>query len=307
MLIESQHIKEIVPEVNRDRLREYLNHVEGLRHGWENYHALEERALFIEDTLRSFGLDVDRQEFHFHKRIYRNIIATHNGNDENSRTLLLGAHYDAAMGSPGADDNASGVAVILETACILSSYKFENTFQFVAFTLEEPQPHTMHFLIGSNHFAEEARRLKKDYSGVLILESVGYADNAEGSQMVPPFINVPVPGTGNFLGVIADRRSKDMMDVFSDIAGHYVPELPVVAYKVPLSGRIIPETRFSDHSSFWNEGYPAIMLTDTAMFRNPHYHTHRDKADTLDFDFMTSVAKAVVSFAAQCGNVMKSR
>jgi len=301
MISINPHIQRLISEFSQDRLREYLKNIEGLRHGWENYQALEERALFIEDTLRSFNLDVERQEVQFHGRTYRNIIATHYGNSEKAEMILLGAHYDAAIGSPGADDNASGVAVMLEAAKILSKYTFGNTIQFAAFTLEEPQPHTIHFLIGSNHFAEEANRLKRNYSAVLILESVGYIDNAEGSQIAPLFIKVPVPKTGNFLGVVADRKSKDIMNVFADIAEQYAPELLVVTYKVPFSGRIIPETRFSDHASFWNQGYPALMLTDTAMFRNPHYHSHRDRIDTLDFDFMAGVTKAVVSVIAQLG------
>ena len=288
------YIRKIISEVSQERLREYLKKIEGFRHGWKDYQSLEEKALFIEDALRSFNLDVESQEFQFHGKIYRNIIATHHGGNEKTEMVLLGAHYDAAMGSPGADDNASGVAVMLETANILSKYRFDNTIQFAAFTLEEPQHHSIHFLIGSNHFAEEARRLKRKYNAVLILESVGYTDNAEGSQIAPSFIKDQVPRTGNFLGVVADRKSKGIMSVFSDIAGQYVPELPVVTYKVPFSGRIIPETRFSDHASFWNQGYPALMLTDTAMFRNPHYHSHRDRYETLDFNFMTDVARAVV-------------
>jgi aminopeptidase YwaD len=301
MITLNPHIRKLISEVSRDRLGEYLGKMEGLRHGWKNYQALEETALFIEDTLRSFNLDLECQELQFHKRTYRNIIATHYGSSENAEMVLLGAHYDAAVGSPGADDNASGVAVMLETAGILSKHKFGNTIQFVAFTLEEPQPNTIHFLIGSNYFAEEAKKLKRKYNAVLILESVGYTDNAEGSQIAPHFINGPVPKTGNFLGVVADRKSKDIMRFFSDAAGQYVPELPVFTYKVPFSGRMVPETRFSDHASFWNQGYPALMLTDTAMFRNPHYHSHRDRIETLDFDFMTSVTKAVVSVTAQLG------
>jgi aminopeptidase YwaD len=292
------HIQKVIATVSQERLRAYLRDIEGCRHGWKNYQSLEEKAVFIGDTLRSCSLDVESQEFQFHGKPYRNIVATHHGSNEEAGMVLLGAHYDAAVGSPGADDNASGVAVMLETANILSKYKFENTVQFAAFTLEEPQPHTIHFLIGSNHFAEEARKLKRKYRAVLILESVGYTDNAEGSQIAPPFIKVQVPRTGNFLGVVADRKSRDIMNFFSDIAGRYVPELSVVTYKVPFSGRIVPETRFSDHASFWNQGYPALMLTDTAMFRNPHYHSHRDRYETLDFNFMTDVAKAVVSATA---------
>jgi Zn-dependent M28 family amino/carboxypeptidase len=281
--------------VSMEKLKGYVYALEGLRHGWENYDALEEKAKFIEETLRSFNFKVESQEVPFYGRTYRNIIATMEGIDKEKDWILLGAHYDAARGSPGADDNASGVAVLLEAANILSAQKLRRTVQFVAFTLEEPQPQTLSFLIGSDHFANEAKRQKKRYEAVFILESVGYTDKTEGSQMIPFLVRIAVPKKGDFLGVVANRRSKAIMNAFYNIASEHVPELHIVPYKVPLSGRIIPETRFSDHASFWNCGYPALMLTDTAMFRNPYYHTHNDKHETLDFTFVVNVTKAVVS------------
>jgi Zn-dependent M28 family amino/carboxypeptidase len=291
----NSYINKISSEVSIERLKSYVKSVEGLRHGWENYEALEEKAEFIEGTLRSFNLKVESQEVPFHRKTYRNIIAIMEGIDKEKEGILLGAHYDAAWGSPGADDNASGVAVLLEAANILSNQKLHRTVQFVAFTLEEPQPQTLNFLIGSNHFVREAKKQKKRYEAVFILESVGYTDTIEGSQAVPVFVRIPVPKQGNFLGIIANRRSKAIMNAFYHIASEHVPELTIVPYKVPLSGRIIPETRFSDHASFWNYGYPALMLTDTAMFRNPNYHTHKDKYETLDFTFVVNVTKAVIS------------
>jgi Zn-dependent M28 family amino/carboxypeptidase len=291
----SFYIQKIISEINVERLKGYVNAVEGLRHGWEDYEALNEKAKFIEETLRSFQFKVEKQEFLFHGRTYHNIIATMEGSDENRDWILLGAHYDAAWGSPGADDNASGVAALLEAANLISREKLLKTVQFVAFTLEEPQPQTVQFLIGSKHFAKQAKKQKKRYESVLILESVGYTDNTEGSQIIPVFIRKPVPKQGNFLGVIGNRKSKPNLTTFQKIANTFVPELNIVSYTVPLSGFIIPETRFSDHASFWDHGYPALMLTDTAMFRNPNYHTHRDVYETLDFCFVHNVTKAVVS------------
>jgi Zn-dependent M28 family amino/carboxypeptidase len=282
-------------QVSTERLQMYVKQIEGLRHGWENFESLEKRAAFLEETFRSFGLSVENQEVPFHGRTYRNITATLEGIDHEKGWFLLGAHYDAASGSPGADDNASGVAVLLEAAHILSTLKLQRTVQFVAFTLEEPQPQTVHFLIGSEFFAKEAKRLKKRYDAIYVLESVGYTDSAERSQIVPFFVRIPVPDKGNFLGVIANHRSKDIMDAFQASANQQVPELIVVPYNVPFSGRITPESRFSDHSSFWDQGYPALMLTDTAMFRNPHYHTNHDEYKTLDFHFMNNVTKAVIT------------
>jgi Zn-dependent M28 family amino/carboxypeptidase len=287
--------------ISEEKLREYVKEIEGLRHGWENYDALEQRAHFIEDTFRSFGYTVENQQVPFHGRTYRNIIATLQGSEKEREWLLLGAHYDAAWGSPGADDNASGVAVLLETARILSRQKLRITIEFVAFTLEEPQPQTIHFLIGSDHFASEAKKTGKKYLAVFILESVGYTDATDQSQIVPVLVGIKIPKTGNFLGVIGNNRSKNIMKSFHTISDSHVADLLVVPYRVPFSGYFIPETRFSDHASFWKCGYPSLMLTDTAMFRNPYYHTPRDRFKTLDFTFMLNVTKAVVSAIAVFG------
>ncbi|MEW6584062.1 MAG: M28 family peptidase [Nitrospirota bacterium] len=294
----------IMELVDEERLRSHVKAVEGLRHGWENSDALEKRALYIERTFRSYGLHVESQAVPFHGRTYRNIIATLRGMETEAASVLVGAHYDAAWGSPGADDNASGVAVLLETAFLISKQKLTHNAQFAAFTLEEPQPQTIHFLIGSAHFAKEAKRARRRYAAVLILESVGYTDNAEGSQIVPVFVRANVPGKGNFLGIIANGRSKDIMKTFHSLAAEYVPGLTTVPYKVCLSGYPVPETRFSDHASFWDYGYPALMLTDTAMFRNPHYHTRRDCFETLDFTFMSNVTKAVVCAVGTIGRAV---
>jgi Zn-dependent M28 family amino/carboxypeptidase len=294
-------INKKLDQISLERLQAHVKNIEGFRHGWENYDSLEEKATIIEEFFRSLKLNVEIQDVLFHGRRYRNIIATMEGSEQKMDWLLVGAHYDAAWGSPGADDNASGVAVLLETARILSNQKFKRTVQFVAFTLEEPQPYTLHFLIGSDHFAKAVRKKKIRYKAVLILESVGYTDTAEGSQIVPLFVQVPVPKTGTFLGVISNRKSQPIMNAFSHIAHDFVPDLHVVTYRVPFSGRIIPETRFSDHASFWNQGYPALMLTDTAMFRNPHYHTPHDSYNTLDFAFIENVTKAVTSVIMKLG------
>ena len=289
-------INDILAQVSTERLQWYVKKIEGLRHGWENYAALEQKAAFIEDTFKSFHYSVENQEFLYHERTYRNIVATLEGVHQEKERILLGAHYDAAWGSPGADDNGSGVAVLLEVADILSNNKPQRTVQFAAFTLEEPQPQTIHFLIGSETFARESKKSNISYQAVIILESVGYTDDGVGSQIVPILVRIPVSKKGNFLGVIANSRSKSIMEAFHMLSQVHVPELITVPYKVPLSGRFIPETRFSDHASFWDHGYPALMLTDTAMFRNPHYHTSHDRFETLDFHFMTNVTKAVLTF-----------
>ncbi|MEW5949037.1 MAG: M28 family peptidase [Thermodesulfobacteriota bacterium] len=292
----SYDVENLITQVDIGNLKRYTSSITGLRHAWKEPEALEERARYVEEALASFGLQVESQEVPFHGRTYRNIIGTLQGKKDTD-LLLVGAHYDAALGSPGADDNASGVAVLLETAHILSKYNPDNTIQFVAFTLEEPQfpVMTLTFLIGSRHFAQEAGKKGQRYKGVLILESVGYTSERPQSQSLPPLVRIAAPDTGNFLAVVANRRSKNLLDGFCRSAAKWAPELKVVGYKVPFSGRLIPEIRFSDHAPFWDQGYPALMLTDTAMFRNPNYHTPYDRLETLDFNFMSGVAKAVTA------------
>lgn len=297
----SELIINTISKVNQERLKKYVKSIAGLRHGYENYEELKKRSYIIEDILNSFNLVVKRQEFSFFKKNYTNIIATKHNNDS-FPFLLIGAHYDSAWGSPGADDNASGVAVLLEAANILSSLELNHTIQFVAFTLEEPQPQTLNFLIGSSYFVEKAKREGINYNAVFILESVGYTDSRIGSQTIPLFIKKKVSNVGDFLAVIANRKSKSLMDFFTLESSKFVPDLQIYSYKVPLSGRLIPETRFSDHAPFWNKGYPAIMLTDTAMFRNPHYHTYHDTIDTLDFSFIEKVTKALISVIISLDN-----
>jgi Zn-dependent M28 family amino/carboxypeptidase len=288
-------IRHLIGEVSSDRLRGHVGALEGLRHGWENFPALEEKARYIEETLNAFDFQVESEPVPFRSRTYRNIVATIEGQIPGLPWLLVGAHYDAPLGSPGADDNASGVAVLLEVARILAGWRPAKTIQFVAFTLEERQSNDATFLRGSREFVRRAREAERRYDAALILECVGYTDRRRRSQVIPRLVTIPVPETADFLAVIAARRSRPAMDRFRHAATEHVPELPIVPYAVPLNGYLIPQSRFSDHSSFWDAGYPALMLTDTAMFRNPNYHTLQDTQDTLDFGFMADVARAVTA------------
>lgn len=292
-------ISTVTKQVNTDFLRRHVQSIAGQRHGWNNFERLEESALIIEAALRGFNMHVSSQPVLFHNRTYRNLIADTAGPADKG-SMLIGAHYDSAAGSPGADDNASGVAVMLEAARIISGIRLNKRVRFTAFTLEEPQPHSLQILTGSKHFSEEAKKAGDKYEAVLILESVGYASNEKGSQIIPSLVRLRAGDVGNFLGVVSNGASSSVMKGFERSVQANVPDLPVYCYKTPFSGYLIPETRFSDHSPFWDNGYPAIMLTDTAMFRNPNYHTEHDTADTLDFDFMAKVTRSVIAFILAC-------
>ena len=131
-----------------------------------------------------------------------------------------------------------------------------------------------------------------ELAGALILEMVGYRDPAPGAQTVPPLLGIDVPRTGDFLAAVGDGRSRELLDGFVAAARAAAPELPLVPYRTRLRGWLMPLTRLSDNASFWDAGYPSLMLTDTAFLRNPHYHQQRDTSATLDYEFMALVTEA---------------
>ncbi|MCL4474775.1 MAG: M28 family peptidase [Nitrospirae bacterium] len=273
----------------KNRILDTVKKLEGLRDGHYHYDELVRRAEYIEQEFVSYGFTVERDEFRLNGRLHWNIVATPAGIKGCSEWILVGAHYDAVMDSPGADDNASGVAVMLETARVLGPRK---GLKCVAFTLEEPQADTVSFLIGSRHFVKRMKGLGHRYRAAFVLESVGYISHKPESQLLPPFVKAP--RVGDFIGVVGNRKAEGIMEEFRDAAAEHAPGLKVVTYRSPMRGFLLLETRFSDHAPFWDAGYPAIMITDTAMFRNPNYHTPYDTAESLSPDFMAQVAKALI-------------
>jgi hypothetical protein len=282
--------------VSIDNLRAHVQKLSILRHGVENYEELERVAEYLENFLLGCGLQVKNQYFQFQRRKYRNIIATIEGRRPEQPALLIGAHYDGNRGTPGADDNASGVALLLETARILREAAPARRVELVAFTLEEPQTFTHIIRRGSRLFAREARRAGVAYEGAIILECVGYTAAKQKGALPARLTGLDVPRVGDFLAVVANRPSKRFMEKFTAAAGQAAPDLKTAGYAAPLQGYPFPQVRFSDHSSFWERDYPAIMLNDTVMFRNPNYHKATDLPDTLDYRFMSEVARAVVAF-----------
>lgn len=178
-------IEKVLQKVEQNNLREIVQAISIPRHGWYNYEALSSVAKFIEDRFREYGYIVEINEFSYNGKEYKNIIATLKGINSNKDWLLIGAHYDSAIGSPGADDNASGVAVMLEVARIIRESSLGEKLKFVAFTLEEPQAFDLKFIIGSSQFVKKFKKLGHRYKA-LILESVGYYSDVKGSQNFLP-------------------------------------------------------------------------------------------------------------------------
>ncbi len=278
------------------RLRGHVAALEGVRHPTaapERHRAARD---YVATELCALGLPVELVPFTFRGRTHHNVVATVSGRDPRRPRLLVGAHYDSTPDTPGADDNASGIAAMIECARLVAPRARDAGVEFVGLDLEEQQTTT--YRVGSRRLARERRARGEALAGALILEMVGYRDPTPGAQIVPPFLGIDVPRTGDFLAAVGDTRSRALLDGFVAAARAAVPELPIVPYRTRLRGWLLPLTRLSDNASFWDARYPSLMLTDTAFLRNPHYHRASDTSATLDFDFMAQVTEATAGAVA---------
>jgi Zn-dependent M28 family amino/carboxypeptidase len=199
--------------------------------------------------------------------------------------ILIGAHYDTVPGSPGADDNATGVAVLLELARMFAAEPGKYPLRLVAFDMEE------YGLMGSISYAAKLKQEQQPLRLMISLEMLGYCVKTPNSQVYPSPLEKIYPNRGNFIALIGNWRTlRDLICISRSIRKVGVPSqwLPV-----PNRGLIVRDTRRSDHAPFWDAGYPAIMITDTAHMRNPHYHKQSDTIETLDFDFLTGVCEGI--------------
>jgi Zn-dependent M28 family amino/carboxypeptidase len=243
----------------------------------------------IEAFWRAHGYRVERQQVPGFGPAYANILAFGGDSSWQGNPLLLAAHYDAVEGTPGADDNASGVAVLLEVSRLLTAPRAAaGPVVFAALTLEEP-PFFGTEQQGAWVLAQSLRRGRVSLEGALVLEMVGYYRQEPGTQAYPfPVGLFGYPNRANFVGLVANRRSRHLLGPLA--AGIEGAGLPVETLTVPGRGRLLPAIRLSDHAAFWDLGYPALMITDTSFFRNPHYHGPRDVAESLDYAAMARLA-----------------
>ena len=243
-------------------------------------------ASWIADRLRSYGFQVAPQGQ------YANVVALPPGHSHGP-VLLIGAHYDTVPHCPGADDNASALAALLGCARCISEHTSGRPVCFVAFNREEDG------LLGSLDFVREylpgsGIRVREAH----ILEMVGYCDPRPGSQRLPSGLPVQGPDVGDFLGLIANRDSNQVLDGVLQAARTYLPRFPVIGLKVHLGlEKHVPHLRRSDHDPFWQARIPAVMWTDTSEFRNPHYHQPTDTPETLDYAFLRGVTQLLATWA----------
>ncbi|MFH1723623.1 MAG: M28 family peptidase [Elusimicrobiota bacterium] len=249
--------------------------------------ALARAALYIEQTWTGAGYRVRREEYPVGDGTCRNLFVETEPAGTRRPLLIIGAHYDSAPGTPGADDNASGVAVLLELAAAVRRSRLPMPARFVSFASEEPP----HFATGEMGSAFHAKRLRADgtaVAGMLSLEMLGYYDSRPGSQAYPPFLARFYPESADFLALVSDFGSRDLIKRMAE--GLRREGVRIETAALP---RWVPGVSLSDHLSFWKESYPAAMLTDTAMYRNPHYHMPTDTPETLDYPRMALLVEAL--------------
>ena len=260
---------------------------------------LDRTAEYIQSFYQNLGLSVHKEPYKYHAMTVCNVVSEISFGQQPQNRFLVGAHYDSVMGTVGADDNASAIAVQLETArnlkALLGDVKLDLAVKFVSFALEEPPVYGTRFM-GSRVYAKKALKEKERIDGMICLEMVGYACYEPGCQGYPfPLMFFGYPKQGNFIGIVANSKSKRFSQALSREFSKNL-ELPVVKLNVPLNGRILPSVRLSDHASFWDRGFKAVMITDSAFYRNPHYHTSLDTMEKLDYRFMAELVESLLIF-----------
>lgn len=259
--------------------------------------ALRRAALYIEGEWRGMGYRVERVEYDVSATRCANLVVTCEGHARQNEILLLGAHYDSVIGSPGANDNGSGVATLLEMSRLFRAVEPELTVRFVAFVNEEP-PFFWTRQQGSMVYAELARRRGDDIRLMVSLETIGCYSDEPGSQSYPPLFGFFYPSCGNFIGMVSDFRSRAAMQRLAE-AFRANSNFPL---QTASTFRFIPGVSWSDHRSFWRQGYRAVMVTDTAFYRYRHYHAPSDTPDKLAYPKLARVTSGLfAAFAMLAG------
>lgn len=254
--------------------------------------ALEDAARYIERTLATIGYEVQRQRFETKYGEVRNIEVVLPG--RTAEALIVGAHYDSVAGSPGANDNGSGVAAALELARVLRSASLRRTLRFVWFVNEEP-PFFLGNDMGSRRYAQALKRDGVAVAGMFSLETIGYYSDTPGSQRYPPPLGLLYPDRGDFLGFVSNFAShRFLREAIGAFRQH--AQFPSEGVAAPT---LLPGVDWSDHASFWEAGYAALMVTDTAPYRYPHYHLASDTPEKVDYERLARVTTGLRGMLAE--------
>ena len=259
------------------------------RHG-SNPKVLNGAASFIEQEFASLGYQVQSRWYESDHVQVRNIVVEKLGQHPTHPSIVIGAHYDTVVGTPGADDNGTGIAGLIELSRLLKEHRNKRTIRFVAFPHEEP-PYFFTHRMGSRQYARNLRESGEKIFAMLTLEMIGYAGEGYRQLYPAPLMRVlgRYPKDGNYIALVSNLRSTPLLSMVRK-AMRQRGSVGVESLSAP---GFIPPLFLSDHSSFWKYGFPALMITDTAFLRNPHYHSSTDTADTLNYDFLARVVDAV--------------
>ena len=277
-------------QAETENLSVYLNQIISSSK-YRNHTQVEELnrvSAWIQGQMQKFGIPCDFQNYMVESNRYRNVVCELNVGA--AKNLIVGAHYDVHSETDGADDNASGVVGVLETARILAKEKrhLKHNVEFVFYTLEEP-PYFRTEQMGSAVHAKAIEKYKERITGVFILEMIGYFDQ-RNIQEYPAGLKFFYPAHGNFIGAVSNFDSNSLGSEYC-AAMKQINRLDCQRLVAPS---FVTGVDFSDHLNYWNADIPAIMITDTAFFRNKNYHTPNDKVETLNLQKMKHVIDGVV-------------
>jgi hypothetical protein len=274
--------KQIVAELRRDLT--YLAEEIGERNVSRRYKELQQSADFIVDSFTKAGLAVSRQGYEVSGRTCENIIGEVKGSEKPDEIIVIGGHYDTVPNCAGANDNGTGTVATLAMARLLAKTKPKRTLRFVGFVNEEP-PYFQTSQMGSVVYAKSCRAKQEKIVAMLSLETMGFFSDQAGSQKYPGALAKHFPSTGNFIAFVGNDRSKPLVErLVKDFRG--LEDFPCEGLAMNAT---LPGVGWSDHWSFWKQGYLGVMVTDTAPFRYPHYHTPDDTVDKVDFDRLSRV------------------
>ncbi|SFE95941.1 M28 family peptidase [Nitrosomonas sp. Nm166] len=247
------------------------------------YGSLGAAAGFIENAFGELGYSVVRQIYEAKDLEFSNLEAEIPGQEVPQEIVIVGAHYDTHRKSPGANDNGSAIAALLELARACAGKRFSRTLRFIAFTNEE-SPFTRSPEMGSRVYARRCRKRGEEVVAMICLETIGFCSDQRGSQWLS-LMGLLLPRQGNFIALVGNSKSHKLLSDMESLLHHHA-NIPCKALTLPTN---FPGAWSSDHWSFWKEGYPAVMVTDTAPLRYRQYHTPEDTPEKINYDFLTKV------------------
>jgi hypothetical protein len=255
--------------------------------------GLEEAVRYLQAAFAGLGYETRVHEFEAWGATFHNVEVELPGGERADEIVVVGAHYDTVRGTPGADDNASGVAALIEVARLLRGSAPARTVRFVALANEEP-PFFRGPDMGSYRYARRCRERGEEVAAMFALESLGYYDDVPGSQRYPPPLGLLYPDRGDFIAFVGNLRSARLV---RQAIGAFRQGTPFPSEGI-AAPPLVPGVGFSDQRSFWVHGYPALMITDVPLYRNPHYHRATDTPEQVDTARLARVTGGIARVVA---------